>query len=330
MPSPNPVPDSARASVRGGPAHEAAPGRPSAAGSVPRPTPGAAPVVHPDTPPGAGAGPRPADAGRARGRQAALPWTLMYHSVDECRDDPYQVTVTPDRLRRQLAWLRRRGLTGVGVGELLRAHAAGRAGRLVGLTFDDGYADFLEHAVPSLLSHGHTATVFVLPGRLGGVNAWDEEGPRKPLLTADGIRAAASAGMEIGSHGLLHLNLTEVDDAVLAAELTESRALLRGITGSEPAGFCYPYGATDARAVAAVRDAGYGYACSVDPGPLAGTFALPRAYVGQRDAAGRLNAKRLLYRLRSARTGSIPATAPGTPAATIPTAKPEAAPEDPR
>jgi peptidoglycan/xylan/chitin deacetylase (PgdA/CDA1 family) len=257
----------------------------------------------------------------------------MYHSVDECQDDPYQVTVTPERLRRQLAWLRRRGLTGVGVGELLRAHAAGRANRLVGLTFDDGYADFLEHAVPLLLSHGHTATVFVLPGRLGGVNAWDEEGPRKPLLTADGIRAAASAGTEIGSHGLLHLNLTEVDDAVLTAELNESRALLRDITGSAPAGFCYPYGATDARAVAAARDAGYGYACSVDPGPLAGTFALPRAYVGQRDAAGRLNAKRLLHRLRPARAASAaaPAPEPGTPTATMPaTVQPEAAPEDPR
>ncbi|MEW2518838.1 polysaccharide deacetylase family protein [Actinacidiphila alni] len=225
----------------------------------------------------------------------------MYHSVDECRDDPYLVTVTPERLRRQLAWLRRRGLTGVGVRELLRAHAAGRARRLVGLTFDDGYADFVEHAVPALLRYGHTATVFVLPGRLGGVNAWDEKGPRKPLLTADGIRAAAAAGMEVGSHGLLHLDLTATDDDVLTAELTESRSRLADITGRTPTGFCYPYGATDARAVAAARRAGYGYACSVDPGPLAGTFALPRAYIGQRDAAGRLNAKRLLHRLRTAK-----------------------------
>lgn len=215
MPSSNPVPNSLPNSlpdsVTGSPpasvlrpAHASAPEPASA--PVPAPVPESAhrraPGPVPDTRPGSPADPaRTRTAAGARRRQAALPWTLMYHSVDECRDDPYLVTVTPERLRRQLEWLRRRGLTGVGVGELLRAHAAGRASRLVGLTFDDGYADFLEHAVPLLLRYGHTATVFVLPGRLGGVNAWDEKGPRKPLLTTDGIRAAAAAGMEVGSHG---------------------------------------------------------------------------------------------------------------------------------
>ncbi len=53
-----------------------------------------------------------------------------------------------------------------GVAELMRAHAEGRRG-LVGLTFDDGYADFLHEALPVLRSHGCTATVFVLPGRPG-------------------------------------------------------------------------------------------------------------------------------------------------------------------
>lgn len=248
--------------------------------------------------------------GRARSdaphSRATAPWALMYHSVGDCRDDPYLVTVTPDRLGRQLGWLRRRGLTGVGMGELLRAHAEGRAARRVGLTFDDGYTDFAEHAVPLLLEHGHTATVFVLPGRLGGTNTWDPEGPRKPLLTADGIRAVVAAGMEVGSHGLLHQDLTAVDDAVLAAEAADSRRLLGEITGAVPDGFCYPYGAMDVRAMLAVRAAGYGYACAVDPGPLAGTFALPRAYVGEQDTGARLHAKRLRHRMRHGRLTELP------------------------
>ncbi|MEV6011813.1 polysaccharide deacetylase family protein [Streptomyces sp. NPDC051976] len=238
---------------------------------------------------------------RADAARRVAPWVLMYHSVGDCRDDPYLVTVSPDRLGRQLAWLRRRGLTGVGVGELLRARAEGAAARLVGLTFDDGYADFLDLAVPLLRRYGHTATVFVLPGRLGGANDWDQEGPRKPLLTADGIREAAAAGMEIGSHGLLHQDLTAEatpDDAVLTAEVADSRALLRDITGTAPAGFCYPYGALDPRALHAVRDAAYTYACAVTPGPLTGPFALPRAYIGERDTTPRLHAKRTLHHLR--------------------------------
>jgi len=222
----------------------------------------------------------------------------MYHSVGDPTDDPYLVTVGPERLAAQLRWLNRHGLTGVSMRELLAARAAGRDRRLVGLTFDDGYADFLELAVPALRQHGHTATVFVLPGRLGGNNAWDPEGPRRPLLDADGIRAAAAAGMEIGSHGLRHVDLTATDDTELTREVTESRTLLAELTGTPPVGFCYPYGAVDRRCLLAVRRAGYSYACAVDPGPLAGPHALPRAYVGNRDTAPRLHAKRWLHASR--------------------------------
>ncbi|WP_329339052.1 polysaccharide deacetylase family protein [Streptomyces sp. NBC_00663] len=228
-------------------------------------------------------------------RPRTVPWIAMYHSVGDCSDDPYRITVTPDRLDRQLAWLGRRGLRGVSVTELLAApHRAG----LVGLTFDDGYADFLTDALPVLRRHGFGATLFVLPGRLGGDNAWDPLGPRKPLLTADGIREAARAGIEIGSHGLTHVDLTGTDDLRLKSEVVESRAALEGITGTEAGGFCYPYGALDERAVDVVREAGYRYACAIDPGPFDGPLALPRVHVGQNDTALRLFLKHRLHRLR--------------------------------
>ncbi len=85
-----------------------------------------------------------------------------------------------ERLDAQLGWLRRRGLRGVSVAGLLAARARGEDRGLVGLTFDDGYADFVTHALPCLRRHGCGATLFVLPGRLGADNAWDPLGPRKP------------------------------------------------------------------------------------------------------------------------------------------------------
>jgi peptidoglycan/xylan/chitin deacetylase (PgdA/CDA1 family) len=222
----------------------------------------------------------------------------MYHSVGDCSDDPYRITVTPERLERQLAWLHRRGLRGVSLRELFAARARGEGRHLVGLTFDDGYADFLEHALP-VLRHRHCgATLFVLPGRLGGVNSWDPLGPRKPLLTADGIRRAASEGVEIGSHGLTHVDLTRADDVTLKAEVTDSRAVLSELIGAPVDGFCYPYGTVDERAVAAVREAGYAYACAIDPGPLTGPHALPRLHIGQNDTSWRLHLKHKLHRLR--------------------------------
>ncbi|MGC9376324.1 polysaccharide deacetylase family protein [Streptomyces sp. MH13] len=229
----------------------------------------------------------------------------MYHSVGDCSDDPYRITVTPDRLDAQLGWLRRRGLRGVSVAELLAARARGDGHGLVGLTFDDGYADFTAHALPRLRHWGCGATLFVLPGRLGGDNAWDPLGPRKPLLTADGIRQAAAEGVEIGSHGLTHVDLTKADDAALKAETAESRTLLSKLTGAPVTGFCYPYGTVDARAAEAVRAAGYAYACAIDPGPLTGPHALPRVHVGQRDTAVRLLLKTRLHRLRRRRATGV-------------------------
>ncbi|MFF5446869.1 polysaccharide deacetylase family protein [Streptomyces sp. NPDC012888] len=250
---------------------------------------------------------RAAPAGPGRRRPA--PWVLMYHSVAEFTDpaeDPYGITVTPQALETQLQWLRARGLRGVSVGELRRARAAGRADRLVGLTFDDGYADFLTHALPLLQGYGCSATLFVLPGRLGVDNVWDPLGPRKALLTAEGVREVAAAGQEIGSHGLVHQHLTACPDDVLAQELRGSRELLHELTGTLPEGFCYPYGTVDRRVLAATRAAGYSYACAIAPGRLAGTYALPRTHVSQADGPLRLRAKQLRHRARQLRAAVLP------------------------
>ncbi|MEW2398465.1 polysaccharide deacetylase family protein [Streptomyces sp. NPDC046862] len=223
----------------------------------------------------------------------------MYHSVGDTSDDPYRLTVSPGRLARQLRWLRRRGLRGVSMAELLAARARGQGRNLVGLTFDDGYTDFVDVAIPLLREHGCGATVFVLPGRLDGENAWDPLGPRKRLLGRRGILAAAAVeGIEIGSHGLTHVDLTKADTATLRAEVADSRALLSELTGAEVQGFCYPYGYLDQRVMDAVRDAGYAYACAVDPGPLDGVHALPRVHIGENDTSVRLFLKHRLHRLR--------------------------------
>ena len=233
-------------------------------------------------------------------RADRAPWTLMYHSVDAYREDPYQVTVTPERFARQMDWLRRHGLRGVALGELLRAHAVGRGAGLVGLTFDDGYADLARHALPVLRRNGFTATAFVVAGRLGGHNDWDD-GPRKRLLDRDQVRRLADHGVEIGSHGLLHQLLPGLPAEELARETRQSREQLEDLLERRVSGFCYPYGAVDATAAAAVRDSGYRYGAAIAHGPLTGRWAVPRSYVGERDNGWRLRAKQARHRLRGLR-----------------------------
>ncbi len=220
------------------------------------------------------------------------PWILMYHSVADYEHDPYLVTVSPDRLDAQFTWLRRAGLVGVGVGELLAARQRGPARGLVGLTFDDGYRDFADTVVPLLRRHGFGATVYVVAGCFGGHNHWDPEGERRDLMTAEEVAAVAAEGIEIGAHGMNHVPLTApIDPAELVREVGESRRVLSDVVGGPVPGFCYPYGAHDDRTVAAVRAAGYEHACATGRPPDPGPLALPRTYVGDRDGAARLSAK---------------------------------------
>ncbi|MFE5583781.1 polysaccharide deacetylase family protein [Kitasatospora sp. NPDC056531] len=231
---------------------------------------------------------------------SSSPWILMYHSVAVEEEDPYQLTVSPERFAEQIAWLHRRGRRGVSVRELMRARAQDRDDRLVGLTFDDGYADFAHYAVPILQAYGFTATAYVVADLLGQDNGWDTEGPRKKLLSAEEVTELAAAGWEIGSHGLGHQALPGLPADVLAVQTRESRRLLEEVVDGPVTGFCYPYGAVDRPAALAVRDAGYDYACAITHSPLTGRFALPRCYVGDRDGAWRLRAKKGRHRLRDA------------------------------
>jgi peptidoglycan/xylan/chitin deacetylase (PgdA/CDA1 family) len=235
-----------------------------------------------------------ATAGRlALGR---VPMILMYHGVADVAEDPNQLCVTPARFAEQMSWLKAHGLRGVGIGTLVDAMRAGRQRGQVGITFDDGYVNVLEAAVPELRRHGFTATMFIISGRLGGSNEWDA-GPAWPLMSADQVGKLADAGMEVGSHGATHARLAGVSADQLEAEVSGSRASIGELMGAPTRGFAYPYGSMDAAARRAVRDAGYEYACAVET-PMAelGMMALPRIYVGQRDGPRRMAAKRLLFR----------------------------------
>jgi peptidoglycan/xylan/chitin deacetylase (PgdA/CDA1 family) len=235
-------------------------------------------------------------------RPHRAPWTLMYHSVDHYEEDPYLLTVDPGRFAAQMGWLRGRGMRGVGIRELLDAQAAGHSAGLVGLTFDDGYADFGRHVLPVLRDHGFTATVYVVAGRLGRCNTWDADGPRKNLLTAREVARLAACGMEIGSHGLGHIALAGLSREALATETARSREILENVVQGPVTGFCYPYGSVDGPAAAAVRAAGYDHACAIGHSPLTGRYALPRCYVGDRDGPLRLHAKRLRHLARGLRS----------------------------
>ncbi|SFI46536.1 Polysaccharide deacetylase [Streptosporangium canum] len=209
-------------------------------------------------------------------RMNNAPMVWVYHSVAEFDRDPLRITVSPDSFHRHMRWLRDRGLRGVTMRELRAAEARGEAAGLVGLTFDDGYADFATTVVPALAEYGFTATVFVVAGHVGGDSSWDPGVPRD-VMTPEQLREVVAVGMEIGSHSLTHPRLPTVDGGRrLVEEFTTSKAVLEDLTGEAVSGFCYPYGQHGAREVEAVTEAGFGYACALWHTEHAGLFAMPR------------------------------------------------------
>jgi peptidoglycan/xylan/chitin deacetylase (PgdA/CDA1 family) len=215
------------------------------------------------------------------------PVVLMYHRI--CRDDAWresEFVVTASAFRRQMSWLARHGCYTPRLSDVLRdgGRAPSVCGRPVVVTFDDGYADVLEHAAPVLASFGFTAAVFPVLDLARRFNHWDEAPELKgPLLDVDGLRALERAGFELGSHTMTHAWLTEADDRALAWELARSREVLAGIAARPLPVLAYPYGDVDARVKRAARAAGYEAGLAVNSGPLdwrADPYEIRRQRVG--------------------------------------------------
>src|SRR4028118_458385 len=102
-----------------------------------------------------------------------LPQVLIYHSISRPEDENDALCVSPELFEAQMLHLERHNLRGVSMKELRRATNTGGARGLVGLTFDDGYEDFLSSALPTLERLGFSATVFFVAGMLGGQNTWE-------------------------------------------------------------------------------------------------------------------------------------------------------------
>ncbi len=225
------------------------------------------------------------------------PTILMYHAVCQPPDNPNRIFTSPALFNTQMSYLKRRNLRGVSMRELRRAATMGNAKRLVGLTFDDGYEDFLQNAVPILERFGFSATVFVVAGMLGEENNWEfrhDPPPRMKLLDVEGVREVSARGMEVGSHSMTHRKLSGLEPELLEEEVSGSCQVLSEVLGEAVDGFCYPYGAIDSASVQAVRRAHYAYACAVVVRVERNDYDLPRITVAE-DNLLKLAAKLRIY-----------------------------------
>lgn len=209
---------------------------------------------------------------------------LLYHAVGtrSHEADPFNLFVPPDAFEAQLRALRGAGWTFLDGDAWLTGLERGRwPRRSVLVTFDDGYESTLSGAAPLLRRHGVPAVVFVCSGLLGGTSEWMTE-TREPLLDAQGVRALAAAGLEVGAHGVDHRSMVGLGPAELAEQVAGPRRALADVLGVAPRLLAYPFGDHDAAARDAAASAGFRAAFATYTGG-SGRFAVTRVDVNALD-----------------------------------------------
>ena len=176
---------------------------------------------------------------------------LTYHSLDTSGS---VISTAPQAFLQQMDNLTRLGWRGISLREAMAARqATGRwPERAVGLTFDDGYANMHEHALPTLARHGFTATLFLITGHVGGRSDWAPPPPGLsllPMLTWAQVREMAAHGIEVGAHTRTHPNLGTLPETQVTQELAGARAEIEERVGQTAESFAYPFGSTNAVAV---------------------------------------------------------------------------------
>jgi peptidoglycan/xylan/chitin deacetylase (PgdA/CDA1 family) len=168
---------------------------------------------------------------------------LMYHSISDNlfgKSHPYyQINTSAAVFSKQMRWLRNNGYRTINLRELTEGFESGRKmEKSVIITFDDGYRDFLDGAMPSLVQCGFSATIFLateriqdIPARLDGAE----------YLTWNEVRELHRGGITFGSHTVTHPDMRSLGPEQIEYELGYSKELIEQKIGEAVDSFAYPF-----------------------------------------------------------------------------------------
>jgi peptidoglycan/xylan/chitin deacetylase (PgdA/CDA1 family) len=212
---------------------------------------------------------------------------LMYHSIATHAAPRFRkFVVRPEVFAAQMDYLSAEGYGTLTAVELARYRSAGQPppSRTVVLTFDDGYTDFADTALPILSDHGFRASIYVPTGYVGTTARWLNSCGEadRPVLSWQALSDIATEGVEVAAHSHSHPQLDRIPGAAVEDEVRRCKALLEDRLGKPAHGFAYPFGYWNRRVRAIVARAGFRYGCAVDEHTSDaddGLLALPRLTV---------------------------------------------------
>lgn len=202
----------------------------------------------------------------ARRGRAAMP-VSFYHRVADTHPNGW--TISRGEFERHLDYCQEHFQI-VSLSEIQRRVRSGDSSSAVmAITFDDGYAENCDFALPMLVERGIPCTYFVTTNNVQTGRSFEHDlraGLRLPINTVAQIRAIAQSGIEVGCHTRTHIDFSKVhDDAIVREEIHVAKDELEQMTGMPVRYFAFPFGLprqlTQA-AIHAVADAGFDGFCS--------------------------------------------------------------------
>lgn len=140
------------------------------------------------------------------------------------------------------------------------------------VTFDDGFASFLQNALPELTKRNIPFTIFVPTGYIGKSSGWIKAGSQRlqpeRIMNEEELRELSMLKLaSIGSHCITHKNLTSLTEDEARAEISQSKTDLERILGKKVTTLSFPHGGFDRTHIAYAREAGYERVFSIIPAP---------------------------------------------------------------
>ena len=171
-------------------------------------------------------------------------YSLFYHRV--CNEHPTAWTMTEKQFENQIDWLQN-NFEIVDLQECQRRITSGFNDRpTVSITFDDGYAENCEFALPLLIERKIPVCYFVSLDFITKQRPFPHDveiGLNLPVNTVESLKALDLSGVEIGAHTRTHLDLGSVTDPlVLADEVIIASKDLEDLIGRKMRYFAFPYG----------------------------------------------------------------------------------------
>ena len=191
-----------------------------------------------------------------------VPTVLMYHSIRD-GEEPF-FTVKPTMFERQLAYICSEGCNIVTMDDVRSYFERGISlpRKSVCITFDDGYLDNYEVALPILEKFNVKATIYVATGFTGKLTGM----VNLPTCGEGHIKELSNHSLiTVGAHTHNHPNLSQISIDDVIKELTLSKDFLENLIGKDVLHFAYPKGYYNNYVLDCVKRAGFKTAVTVKP-----------------------------------------------------------------